>query len=83
MATSHRQIADAVLMIGLFVDDEVFTDDKDATRADVTWDLDQGVGSFVHREDVFADHMVQTKVHLVKSESLLEVARVDSAEILI
>lgn len=83
VTASHRQIADTIFMVGLFVDDKVLTDDKDATGADITWDLNQGVGRFVHREDVFADHMIQTKVHLVKSESLLEVARVDSAEILI
>ena len=83
VAASHGQIADAVLVIGLFIDNEVFTDDKDAAGADIARDLNQGVGRFVHGEDVFADHMVQTKIHFVESESLLEVASVDSAEILI
>ncbi len=41
------------------------------------------MGCFVHREDVFTDDMIQAKVHFIQCQSLLEVAGVDSAEILV
>ena len=58
MPTTLRKVAHAVLVIYLFVDHKVLADNNNATRADVTWHLQQGMGCLVNREDVFADDMV-------------------------
>ena len=83
MSTAKWYIADPILMINLLVDEEVFTHDNDASRPDITRHLDEHVCSFVDRIDVLSDYMIQTKIHLIESQCLLEVSCVYGAEVLI
>ena len=76
VSVSQRDVAQSVLMVGLFVNEEVLADYDDSAWADVPRHLDQHVRRPIHWEDVLTDDMVKTEVHLVECEGLLEVARV-------
>lgn len=83
MTTTLWEIAGTVLVINLFVYNEVFADDEDATRADIAGYLEQGVGCLVDWENILADDVIEAKVHLIQSKGLLEIAGVDSTEVLV
>ena len=84
MASPHWEVADTIFVVSFFVDYKVLTDDDNATWAVVvSRNLNQWVGCFVYRKDVFGNNVIQAKVHFIKCQGLLEVASVDSTKILI
>lgn len=62
----QRDKALSIFMVDSLVDQEVLADDDDSTGAVVTWDLDQEVGRVVNGENVLADDVVKSKVHLIE-----------------
>ena len=66
MATSDRQVADTVFMVRFLVDNKVLANDDDPAWTNVARYLDKHVSGLIYREDVFADDVIETEVHLVE-----------------
>ena len=83
MSAPQRNVANSFLVVRLFVNYEILADDDYAAWADIARDLNQHVRRLVDREYILADHMVQTKVHLVHRKSFLKVSSIDRTKVLI
>lgn len=69
---AHGDEALPLFVTVFHIDDEVFADHDNAAGAVVARDRDQVVCGLVNRNYIFADDMVEAKVHLIEGQRFLE-----------